>query len=70
MNAREVLSVLKHATKISIIHGDHTIKFERSDELASNAFGKYIVESVLEVDGESGHYILDLAMRPVVDERV
>ena len=69
MNVKETLSVLKFAKKITIIHGEHTIEFSKSDELAVNAFGKYIVEAVMEVDGEKNHYIIDLAMRPVVEER-
>lgn len=70
MNVKETLSVLKFADKITIIHGDHAIEFSKSDELAVNAFAKYIVESVSEIDGERKHYMIDLAMRPVVDERM
>lgn len=69
MNVRETLSVLKYADKITLMHGDHTIEFGKSDELAVNAFGKYIVESVTEIDGERKHYMIELAMRPIVEER-
>ena len=69
MNVRETLSVLKDADKITLMHGDHTIEFGKSDELAVNAFGKYIVESVIEIDGERKHYMIELAMRPIVEKR-
>ena len=69
MNVKETLSVLKYAEKITLLHGDHAIEFGSKDELAVNAFGKYIVESVSEIDGERKHYMIDLAMRPVIEER-
>ena len=69
MNVKETLSVLKFADKITLLHGDHSIEFSSRDELAVNAFGKYIVESVSEIDGERKHYMIDLAMRPVIEER-
>lgn len=69
MNVKETLSVLKFAEKITLLHGDHTIEFGIKDELAATVFGKYKVGSVLEVDSARKHYMLDLAMQPVVDER-
>ena len=69
MNVRETLSVLKYADKITLMHGDHTIEFYRNDELAVKAFGKYIVSAVMEVDGDRHNYIIELEIRPVVDER-
>lgn len=69
MNVKEIMSVLKTAEKVTLMYGDNCIEFRNNDAMAIDAFGKYAVNSVMAIDGETDHYCIELLMRPVVEER-
>ena len=69
MNVKEIIGLLKSANKITLTYGENYAEFFSDDAMMIEAFGKYSVDCVRAIDGTVNHYEINIAMRPVVDER-
>lgn len=63
MTVREVLGVLRNAKELCIGYGGGCTEVNPKDRIITEAFGDYVVESVLALGEDS--FEIDIAVRPI-----
>ena len=62
VTVKEVVRLLKTANSISLGYGDHAVKFDTNDTLATEAYGDFVVD---QIHCDDGDYEISILMRPV-----